>query len=530
MCIKCLVVLITLITLTVKAQIPTGYYDGATGKKGYELKTALHQIIKDHKDIGYNAVWQAFKTTDIKSNGKVWDMYSDIPNKIPPYEYTFSSNQCGEYKSEEDCYNREHSFPKSWFNNASPMHNDLFHLYPTDGYVNSKRSNLPFGEVETPTWTSRNGSKLGNCSFEGYSSTVFEPINEYKGDFARTYFYMATRYEDKITEFSMSAILNGSQDQVYKEWYLKLLFKWHEQDPVSEKEINRNNAVYKIQKNRNPFIDHPEYAAQIWEGYGNENPNPQPTKITILNEPFNSLLGSFTQYNVLGTQIWKNTTYNGNSFAEMNGYNSGTTDQNEDWLISPKMDINEDYKNIALSFKTACQFGNSETTQLKVYILKNYTPDTNPNTGETQKIDITSSFQYSDGNYTWKPSGEYLLDEYKQSTINIAFVYTTTKEARLWRVDDVLIQADKKSTSINYAQLYQLKVYPNPASEEITIQTEQIEIMKIEIFNTLGARMITSNENGMACKLNIETLKRGLYLMKITLKNEVIIHNKFIKN
>ena len=113
MCIKCLVVLITLITLTVKAQIPTGYYDGATGKKGYELKTALHQIIKDHKDIGYNAVWQAFKTTDIKSNGKVWDMYSDIPNKIPPYEYTFSSNQCGEYKSEEDCYNREHSFPKS---------------------------------------------------------------------------------------------------------------------------------------------------------------------------------------------------------------------------------------------------------------------------------------------------------------------------------------------------------------------------------------------------------------------------------
>ena len=529
-----LLILLLFISLNTNAQIPNGYYDAATGKTGYELKTALHSIIKNHTDIGYDGVWNAFVTTDKKSNGKVWDMYSDNPKGTPPYEYNFINDQCGNYSGEASCYNREHSFPKSWFNDAPPMHNDLFHLYPTDGYVNGKRSNYPFGEVKSPTWTSRNGSKLGNCSFEGYSSTVFEPIDEYKGDFARTYFYMATRYEDKITGFTMPAILNGTKNQVYKEWYLKLLFKWHEQDPVSEKETNRNNAVHKIQKNRNPYIDHPEYAALIWEGYGNgtvdPNPDPEPTIITLLNEKFNSALGVFSQYNVEGDEIWNNKSYSGNTFAEMNGYVNGNTNSNEDWLISPALDIKTEYKNTVLSFKSAQKYGDGTTTKLQVLILKNYTQNSNPRSGTTETIDITSNFQYSAGNYEWKPSGEFNLEPYKGAVIHIAFVYTTTAAARLWRIDDVLVKTEKSSTAINYEQLYNIKVYPNPASDKINVQTGHRQIEKINIYNTLGSKISTLDQSGQQCSVDIQSLKKGIYLLEITLDNNIIIHKKFIKN
>ncbi|VAW26577.1 Endonuclease I, partial [hydrothermal vent metagenome] len=180
------------------ANIPDGYYNTANGKSGYTLKTALYNIIKGHNTKSYGALWNLYKTSDVKSNGKVWDMYSDIPGGTPAYEYTFVSDQCGNYSGEGSCYNREHSFPKSWFNDASPMTTDPFHIVPSDGYVNGKRGNYPYGEVGSATFTSTNGSKLGASNYPGYSGTVFEPIDDYKGDFARGYFYMATRYENLI--------------------------------------------------------------------------------------------------------------------------------------------------------------------------------------------------------------------------------------------------------------------------------------------------------------------------------------------
>ncbi len=246
------------------SQIPAGYYDNAQGQSGAQLKTTLFNIIKTHTAVSYTpGVWTAFYTTDKKANGKVWDMYSDVPGGTPPYEWTFGSDQCGTYSGEGSCYNREHSFPKSWFSDASPMYTELFHIYPTDGYVNGKRSNYPFGEVSNATWTSTNGSKLGPNSTDGYSGTVFEPIDEYKGDFARTYFYMATRYENIISNWN-SEVLDGSTYPAYVAWHLDLLIRWSEEDPVSQKETDRNNAIYAIQHNRNPFIDHPEYVASVW--------------------------------------------------------------------------------------------------------------------------------------------------------------------------------------------------------------------------------------------------------------------------
>ncbi len=132
------------------------------------------------------------------------------------------------------------------------MYSDLFHLYPTDGWVNNKRENYPFGTTASPSWTSTNGSKLGACSYTGYSGTVFEPINAYKGDFARSYFYMAVRYYGEDSAWPGSDMVTGSQP---KAWALKMLMEWDMSDPVSQKERDRNNVVYTIQGNRNPFID-----------------------------------------------------------------------------------------------------------------------------------------------------------------------------------------------------------------------------------------------------------------------------------
>ncbi|MBU1009126.1 MAG: endonuclease [Bacteroidetes bacterium] len=248
-------------SVTVVAQIPAGYYQGAEGLSGTQLQEALHNIIKGHTVRSYSQLWTDFKTTDKKANGKVWDMYSDIPGGTPPYEYTFSSDQCGNYSGEGDCYNREHSFPASWFNDQSPMYSDLFQLVPTDGYVNNRRSNYPFGEVGVASWTSLNGCLVGSSASVGYSGTVFEPSDAYKGDFARNILYMATRYYTEDGNWPGSPMVDGAEPLP---WARKQLLLWHAADPVSEKEIARNDAVYGLQHNRNPYIDRPEFAELIW--------------------------------------------------------------------------------------------------------------------------------------------------------------------------------------------------------------------------------------------------------------------------
>lgn len=244
---------------TMLAQNPNGYYSKARNQKGKALKTALFQIVSNHTQRSYKQLWEDFKSTDVRSDGKIWDMYSNVTNYEPG-----GSKQGTNYSKEGDSYNREHSFPKSWFDDGYPMYTDLFHLYPTDGYVNNRRSNYPFGENNGEIYKSANSfSKLGKSTLSGYSGTVFEPADEYKGDFARTYFYMATAYEDKIASWS-SPMLSGNSYSAYSDWAMTMLLRWAEEDPVSEKEIERNNAVYKIQNNRNPFIDYPGLEQYIW--------------------------------------------------------------------------------------------------------------------------------------------------------------------------------------------------------------------------------------------------------------------------
>jgi endonuclease I len=268
------------------AGIPPGYYDPAAGLSGEELQAALHGIIDDHDAISYDDVWSAFYTTDDKPNGKVWDMYSDIPGGTPPYEYTFGEDQGGSASGEGEGYNREHTWPLSWFDGGAPMNTDMFQIVPTDIYVNNRRSNYPYGEVSSPTWESLNGSRLGPCSWPGYSGTVFEPRDEYKGDLARGYFYMATRYYGEDGSWPGSPMTDGAQ---FLPWAEGMLVAWHLADPVGTKELDRNEAVYVIQDNRNPFIDHPEYVLMIWSPAGvGEDPAPMVASLAVSPNPFSS--------------------------------------------------------------------------------------------------------------------------------------------------------------------------------------------------------------------------------------------------
>lgn len=267
-------------SITPAASLPT-YYKDINGKSGKSLFDAVHVVAKvGYSSLGYSGLWTAYKTTDLRDNGKIWDMYSDC-------SWTAGSDQCGSYSNECDCYNREHSIPKSWFGGTESQPGcDIFHIVPTDGYVNNKRSNYAFGEVSSASYT-YDGAKLGsakNITITGgntiagnagasvsCSGTVFEPRDEYKGDFARGYFGTMIKWANG----DYQAFTSGDGSKIFSSNYstgafgltkygVALLMKWHRQDPVSQKEIDRNNGIQQTQGNRNPFIDYPYLAEYIW--------------------------------------------------------------------------------------------------------------------------------------------------------------------------------------------------------------------------------------------------------------------------
>ena len=237
--------------------------------------------------MSYDGLWTAYQTTDVYPSdstgkaGKIWDMYSDCLF-TPTGKGT--GKQCGTYSGVCDCFNREHSLPKSWFSEKTPAYYDLGHIVPTDGKVNGMRSNNVFGECASgyATWGT---GKLGNAkavtttNVKGsstitttFTGTAFEPADKYKGDFARMYMYMVIRYKPgNSNSVNLAAAGDGqkmfnSTDTNYglTDYSIALLMKWHRQDPVSQKEIDRNNGMETTQGNRNPFIDYPCLAEYLW--------------------------------------------------------------------------------------------------------------------------------------------------------------------------------------------------------------------------------------------------------------------------
>ncbi len=268
-------------SVTPAANIPT-YWASANGKSGATLWSAISaQTNVGYSSLGYNGLWTAYATTDVyPGTNKIWDMYGEC-------DFTYSTDKCGSYSGVCDCYNREHSIPQSWWGGGtSGIGCDIFHLVPTDGKINSVRSNDEFGIVNGGTnWRGNKSGTAGSWSTDRPtiastagevvqgSGNVFEPKDEYKGDFARGYMGTIIKWQQSnLTTGNnfFSGQYNASGYFGFTKKAVVLMMKWHREDPVSQKEIDRNNGIQATQGNRNPFIDYPYLAEYIWGEHAGE--------------------------------------------------------------------------------------------------------------------------------------------------------------------------------------------------------------------------------------------------------------------
>lgn len=318
------------------AQIPGNYYDGVVGLSGYSLKSQLHKIISTRTITwNYSDLPSFYDQTDVDHHYDyhatnytyLLDMYSNNPAGTTAYHYT-SSQLIGPTTGEGDGYNREHMMPQSSFNSNYPMYSDLFFVIPTDAKINQLRSNFPYAMAGSPIKnTFTNGSKIGKNATVGatYTGNVYEPIDEFKGDIARSLLYFTVRYEGKLNSFNFfnganaskdTSPLDGTEEKGFEDWYLKMLLQWHLNDPVSAREIERNDKVFNIQQNRNPFIDHPEFVDLIWNqtiSIDNVLPASNLTAPKVSAYFVNLIWNSSPSINLLGYKIYQDGVYIGYS-------------------------------------------------------------------------------------------------------------------------------------------------------------------------------------------------------------------------
>lgn len=223
-------------------------------------KSSVQQKLKSRAvKLSYGALWGFYANSWVDLPGQpceggVFDVYSaKCWRRI--------TSQCGTYRKEGDCYNREHSWPKSWWDRLkNSAYSDVFHVMPSDGYVNGRRGSHPFGEVNSPSYVSSEGNKVGPCVTPGYSGTCFEPTDRVKGLMARGHLYMGIRYRGELSCCSKDAV-DGAE---MKEWTIRLMLKWNAAFPPAVWESEFNSRAERAQGNRNPFIDYADLAGTLY--------------------------------------------------------------------------------------------------------------------------------------------------------------------------------------------------------------------------------------------------------------------------
>lgn len=453
---------IFLFLLVVCATAQKEYYTSIDGTKGgATLKTALYNLIKNHKQISYgsgsSSTWGAFYTTDaVVENGqrRVLDMYSNEKR----YFTSKGSAVSG--------MNIEHSVAKSWWggtnNNA---YCDIHHLNPSDQNANSRKSNYPLGELTSVSWD--NGvTFVGKANIDGSSQNAYEPCDEYKGDFARVFMYMFTCYQDLTWKYTWMNYENSTYPTL-KPWAVKLLLKWHKQDPVSEKEVNRNNAVYAVQGNRNPYVDYPQLADYVWgdsinyvfhltgeveDGTGggntggdgntgsdndNDYENVDGWKI-YLDEDFNDSELPFYTYEAAGKYLWE---IYGNTCAKASSYANSTGNDAESWMILPSYDLSKD-SIVLVSFDYVTRYNEpgkvAGHNQLR--ISDDYDGDVENASWEVIDFGVIEN----SADWTMTNSGEIAIPAsyLGKENVTVAFFYKgTTTKAGTFEVDNIIVKA-----------------------------------------------------------------------------------------
>ena len=424
------------------------YYTSIDGTKGgAALKTALYNLIKNHKQISYgsgtSSTWGAFYTTDaVIENGqrRVLDMYSN------------EKRYFGSKGSAVSGMNIEHSVAKSWWgggkNNA---YCDLHHLNPSDQNANSRKSNYPLGELTSVSWD--NGvTFVGKANIDGSSQNAYEPCDEYKGDFARTFMYMFTCYQDLTWEYTWMNYENSTYPTL-KPWAVELLLKWHKQDPVSEKEVNRNNAVHAVQGNRNPYIDYPQLADYVWGdsinytfhlngdvegGTGDDKPE------TDIPDGYDlKLFEDFEESPYLFKPVECDFPWHFEyQCGEVTSYdNNDVANDAESWLVSDPMDFTKD-NNAKITFDYVIRYCTADKVKdyNQLLISRDFTGNIADATWEV--IDFNAVQNTSD--WTKTSTGEIAIpDTYMgDKSVVIAFKYIgTSAQAGTFEVDNVKVIA-----------------------------------------------------------------------------------------
>ncbi|MDF2933177.1 MAG: C-terminal target protein [Chryseobacterium sp.] len=572
--------LLSVVFINAFAQIPAGYYNTATGT-GATLKSQLKAIITNgHIDNGYGGLWIAYQTTDrdyyYENDGTILDIYSERPTAADPYNFTVTTDQCGSYSVEGNCYNREHIVPQSLFNEASPMKNDAHFIRATDGKVNGMRSNYPFGMVGTNTsFTSLNGSKLGTSASAGYSGTVFEPIDEFKGDVARMIFYFVTRYETQLSGFSSGDMLGGSAFPGLQTWELNQLLAWNAQDPVSAAEIGRNNATYNYQGNRNPYIDNPQYVNLVW---GTQTPDTQaptaPTNLVANNPTSNSISLNWTSatdnVGVTGYTIYVNgvlnstvtgttatvqglnplTTYTfyiiakdaaGNSSPQSNtatattlaGQPGGGSCGTEDFSNIPASASNyttRTWTNNGISW-TATDARTDQEINGKAITIQNGSLTSSSISGGIQSLTVTTLRKFNGSSTTLNlqingvtvgtiPYGDTTVT----TTINnlnisgnIIISLINPVSSNRVAIDDLSWTCYNALSTSETTKQKSFSIYPNPVkNNELFVKGENLsKILKAEIYD-LSGKLIQSIANPFknSNKINLHGITKGIYILK----------------
>lgn len=427
------------------AQIPPGYYDNLRGKKGAELKNAVHETIKDANVLDYGRgnghTWEGFYSTDRTADNSVIDRYSN------------DTRYFGKKGSAVSGMNIEHSFPKSWWGGyENQAYKDLYNLMPSEQKINSSKSNYPMGKVNNAT-TDNGCTKVGTGS-NGYK--LWEPADRWKGDFARAYMYMATAYQDLTWQGAQALqILQQDDYPTLQPWAYRLYVGWAKADAPDATETARNEAVSRIQGNRNPFVDFPNLMEYIWGDSTGYAFDPETTLRTSAYTPsadtplpgtvyaatFTQGDGGCTVSSVSvpsrGFSVWRlDSKYGWKATAYANNRNNAADAS----VITPELDLT-DYSTATLTFSHAANYLASPESALSVEVICD---------GEATTL---NGIDWPRGNsWTFKESGSVSLNAFAGKKIRIAFRYTSTEqEAGTWEIKSMAVSGDKLQSNIDAA-------------------------------------------------------------------------------
>jgi endonuclease I len=529
----------------VNSQIPTNYYISATGT-GEDLLRQLHYTINNQTKLTYTSLWTHYQTTDPKYNGKVWDVYSDLQCQEPPYEFTFFEDQQGADPVPDEegwVYNREHTWPVSWWGGSETdsMYTDINHIFPADRWVNMQRLNYPYGTVASPWWTSQNGGRLGNNSIGSvYSGTAFEPIDEYKGDHARVYFYMATRYLSRISGWAqynnVGNIIDANQYPIFEPWFLEMLLNWHYNDPVSQKEIDRNNGVYSVQGNRNPYIDHPEFVALIWDPDNVEDGDVNSDGVlNVLDVVWlvRHLLGDTPSgFNVNAADVNGDTFVNTADLTTLiNLILAGAKDlpsSIESEAVTLYLGSNgtvtcsSDGSIIALQFQLIGQQAN------EIIATLNLDTDHILATHINEEGNTLNGIIYSMSN-SIIPQGEIALLDFSNTQMDTFSWGDVFAVNSFHQIVEIEATTYGNTSAFNEGSNLEVLIYPNPFKNTITIENTR-KVKSIAISNLTGQILLEVESKGNEhVLLSTEKIPNGIYLITIQLNNGQRIVRKVVK-